>query len=76
MHPKTIEGLVIKDADNVAWLGSRRWKTCINKHQRLDSIINLLPKLRNELLHFEYSKKLYDEEIIKLITILYNEIYK
>ena len=76
MTPKTIEGLVIKDADKVAWLGTQRWKACINNHQRLDSIINLLPKLRNKLLYFEISKKLYDEEIVKIITILYDEIYK
>ena len=76
MTPKTIEGLVVKDADKIAWLGSGRWKSCINKRQRIDSIVELLPKLRNEILHFDYSKKLYDEEIINVLKILYSEIYK
>lgn len=72
MHPQTIEGLVIKDADKLAWLGLGRWKDCLNNHQKLDSIIKLLPKLRNEILYFEESKKIYDRDIIKLIKLLYN----
>lgn len=76
MQPKTIEGLVVKDADKIAWVGSGRWNSCIKNKQRLDSLIELLPKLRNEILHFEYTKKLYDEEIVKIVTMLYTEIYK
>lgn len=76
MTPKTVEGLVVKDADKIAWLGSGRWKSCINKRQRIDSIVELLPKLRNEILHFDYSRRLYDEEIINILKILYSEIYK
>lgn len=75
MIPKTLEGLVVRDADKLAWIGSRRWKICIQNGQRLDEIINLLPKLRNEILYFEYSKKLYDEEILKLIKILYSNVF-
>lgn len=76
MTPTTIEGLVVKDADKVAWIGSGRWKSCINEKQRLDSIVELLPRLRNEILHFDYSKKLYDQEIVKVVEILYKEIYE
>ncbi len=72
MSPKTIEGLIIKDADKLAWLGLGRWKECINHNQKLDSIIELLPKLRNEILYFEESKKIYDRDIIKLVELLYN----
>lgn len=75
MTPKTIEGLIIKDADKLAWLGSRRWKMCIKNRQRLDELVELLPKLRNEILYFDYTKKLYDEEILKIFLLLYNEIY-
>ena len=72
MNPTTIEGLVIKDADKLAWLGLNRWMECINNNQSLDSIISLLPKLRNEILYFEESKYIYDRDIIKLVEYLYN----
>ena len=75
MNPKTIEGLVLQDADKIAWIGTRRWKNCLENNQRLDSIMRLLEKLRNEILHFDYSKSLYDQEIIKLVNILYQKIY-
>ena len=72
MSPKTIEGLIIKDADKLAWLGVCRWIDCLNNNQNLDSIISLLPKLRDEILYFNESKKIYDRDIIKLIKLLYN----
>ena len=40
-------------------------------NQRLDTIVELLPKLRNEILYFDESKRIYDEDIIKLIKLLY-----
>lgn len=72
MNPKTIEGKIIKDADKLAWLGVNRWKECIKYDQNLDSIVDLLPKLRNEILYFDESKKIYDEEIVKLVKLLYS----
>ena len=72
MQPQTIEGLVLKDADKLAWLGFGRWMECLNNHQKLDSIIDLLPKLRNEILYFDESKKIYDRYIIELVKLLYN----
>ena len=74
MHPKTIEGLIVKDADKLAWLGLGRWNDCLNNHQQLNSIMKLLPKLKNEILYFEESKKIYDRDIIELIKLLYNKI--
>lgn len=76
MSPETIEGLIIKDADKLAFLGKNRWCECLNHNYKLDSIINLLPRLRNEILYFEESRKIYDELIINLVKILYNNIYK
>ena len=76
MTPKSKEGLIVKDADKLAWLGKERWKTCLENKQNLDSIINLLPKLRTEILYFEESKNIYDRDIVKLINNLYNEIRK
>ena len=75
MVPETIEGLTIKDADKLAWLGSGRWKSCLDSGQDLDSIIELLPKLRNDILYFEESRKIYDRDIVKLVNTLYRRIY-
>ena len=72
MSPKTVEGWIVKDADKLAWIGTRRWKECMNNKKTLNSIIDLLPNLRNEILHFEYSKELYDKQIIKLLNLIYD----
>ena len=71
MTPHTIEGKILKDADKLAWIGIGRWKTCLENNQKLDAIIELLPKLRNEILHFDYSRKIYDREIVNLLELLY-----
>ena len=73
MKPTTTEGLIIKDADKLAWIGIGRWQSCLKNNQNLDSIIKLLPKLRNEILYFNESKKIYDRDTIKLVELLYND---
>ncbi|MBP3255858.1 MAG: HD domain-containing protein [Clostridia bacterium] len=73
MQPKTIEGLIVKDADKLAWLGMGRWNACINNNQKLDNILDLLPRLRNEFLYFEESKLIYDIECVNLIKYLYKK---
>ena len=73
MTPETIEGLIVKDADKLAWVGIGRWESCISNNQKLDAIVELLPKLRNEILYFDESKKIYDSDIIELIKYLYNQ---
>lgn len=75
MTPKTNEGLILKDADKLAYLGQGRWESCIENNQKLDEIIGLLPKLRNEILYFEESRKIYDREIIKITKILYDKYF-
>ncbi len=75
MIPQTLEGWMVKDADKLAWLGSGRWSSCIENKQRLDELLTLLPDLRNKILHFECSKKIYDIEIIKILKLLYEKIY-
>ena len=72
MLPKSNEGLIIKDADKLAWIGQGRWKSCLGNNQKLDSIIHLLPKLKSEILHFKESKEIYDRDIIKLIETIYH----
>ncbi len=75
MTPKSIEGLIVKDADKLAWLGSRRWESCLNNEQDLDTIMELLPKLKDSILYFNESKNIYDRDIINLVNILYKRIY-
>lgn len=76
MQPETNEGLIIKDADKLAFLGKKRWIECLNHNYELNSIIKLLPKLKNEILFFKESKEIYDRLIIELVEILYKKIYK
>lgn len=76
MKPLTLEGLIIKDADKLAFLGKRRWIECLNQNYKLDDIIKLLPKLKKEILYYNESKELYDILIIELVNILYKKIYE
>ena len=76
MTPETIEGLIVKDADKLAWLGNGRWESCLNSGQDLDALIELLPKLKDNILYFNESKKIYDRDIVNLVNILYKRIYK
>ena len=69
--PQTIEGKIVRDADKIAFVGLNRWKECLNNNKNLDSIIQLLPHLRNQLLYFTESRMIYDEEIIKVLELLY-----
>ena len=74
MTPETIEGKILKDADKLAWLGINRWSSCIKNNKRLDNILNLLYKLRNEILYFDESKIIFDKQVIDLVSLLYNKI--
>lgn len=76
MTPKSYEGLIIKDADKLAWIGAGRWKKCLENNQQLNSIIELLPKLKSDILYFEEAKKIYDRDIVNLVIRLYNHIIK
>lgn len=72
MTPKTTEGLILKDADKLDWIGINRWREYLSHDKKLNSIISLLPRLRNEILYFNESKKIYDEEIINLVKTILN----
>ncbi len=71
MIPETKEGLIIKDADKLDFIGIERWKSCLNNNYNLDDIVKLLPNLRNDYLYFEESKRIYDKEIVRLVEYLY-----
>ena len=72
MQPTTTEGLIVKDADKLAWIGIGRWNSCLKNGQHLNYIIKALPKLKNEILYFNESKNIYDRDIVKLVELLYN----
>ena len=72
MQPTTTEGLIVKDADKLAWIGIGRWNSCLKNGQHLNYIIKALPKLKNEILYFNESKNIYDRDMVKLVELLYN----
>ena len=76
MEPKTLEGKIVKDADKIGFIGLNRWKACIESKTSLDFIIELLPRVRDEFLYFPESRKIYDEEMIKLVEYLYRRNYE
>ena len=71
MQPKTNEGLIVKDADKLGWIGIGRWQSCMKNNQNLDEIIKLLPRLKKEILYFKESKDIYDNDIVNLVRFLY-----
>ncbi len=63
--PPTIEGVIVRDADKLAYIGKNRWKRCIGENpDALDEIIEVyLPILRNKILRLNYSKELFDRDM-------------
>lgn len=71
MQPDTVEGLIVRDADKLGFIGKYRWEVCLKNNKNLNEIISLLPKLKSEILYFEESKKIYDRDITKLVEKIY-----
>ncbi len=67
MQPQTIEGEIIRDSDKLDFISVTRWESCLknNNLKSLQDLSNLLPRLRNEFLHLEISRYIYDDQIIK-----------
>ena len=81
MSPKTIEGEIIRDADKLDFISIERWKQCIEDKNfyALSDLARLLPRLRNEFLHLDISKKIYDgliENFIKFIKSVENDDFQ
>jgi len=74
--PETLEGLIVRDADKIDFIGIGRWKQCMEEKTRLKGIWEMLPNLRNELLSLECSRKIYDREVIELVRYLHNMIFE
>ena len=73
--PETIEGIVVRDADKIDFVGINRWKECIKNDCRFEKILELLPTLRKDILKLEVSKEIFDREIGKLVAFLHNQIF-
>lgn len=75
-NPETLEGIIIRDADKIDFVGISRWKNCIENDCKFVKILDLLPTLRKDILKLECSKEIYDREIGLLIRYLHNIIFK
>ena len=73
--PDTLEGIIIRDADKIDFVGINRWKECIKNGCRFEKILELLPTLRKDILKLEVSKEIYDREIGKLVVFLHDNIF-
>lgn len=73
--PETLEGVIIRDADKIDFVGVNRWQECIEANCKFDKILELLPILRESSLQLDISKKIYDRETTKLIVFLHNQIF-
>lgn len=73
--PNTLEGVIIRDADKIDFVGINRWEQCINSNCKFTKILQLLPTLREDLLKLDISKKIFDREIANLVVFMHNKIF-
>lgn len=74
--PGTLEGIIIRDADKIDFVGIERWKKSIEMKKRFGQILENLPILRNDILQLEISQKIYDREIVQLVKYLHEVIFE
>ncbi len=74
--PETLEGIIIRDADKIDFVGTSRWETCIKSNCKFKKILELLPVVRKDILKLEVSKEIFDREIGLLIRYLHDIIFK
>ena len=74
-EPETLEGIIIRDADKLDFVGINRWKECIKKDCKFHKMLELLPTTRKDILKLEVSKEIYDREIGKLVVFLHDNIF-
>lgn len=73
--PETLEGMIVRDADKIDFVGINRWEECIKNGCRFEKILELLPTLRKDILKLEVSKEIFDREIGKLVAFLHNQTF-
>ena len=74
MKPKTLEGEIIRDADKLDFISIPRWESCLKRKDFKDlrTKADLLPRLRDEILHLQISRKIFDREIAKFENFIKN----
>lgn len=75
-EPETLEGIIIRDADKIDFVGIARWKECIETNCSFHKILKLLPTMRKELLKLECSRDIFDREIANLVVYLHDKIFQ
>lgn len=75
-EPETLEGIIIRDADKIDFVGIGRWKECIETNCKFDKIPKMLPTMRKEILKLDCSKEIFDREIGKLVGYLHDQVFK
>lgn len=70
MDPETLEGQILRDADKIDWVTVSRWQTWIDAgdFKRLRRMSSSLAWIRNEVLHLEPSRQIFDRELSGLRT--------
>lgn len=74
-QPETLEGIIIRDADKIDFVGIGRWSQCIENDCKFTKILDLLPTMRKELLRLDCSKEIFDREIANLVEFLHNKVF-
>ena len=75
-EPETLEGIIIRDADKIDFVGIGRWEECIQENCKFSKILELLPTMRKNLLKLDCSKEIFDREIANLVVYLHNQVFK
>ena len=65
-NPQTLEGEIVRDADKLDFISSTRWRLRLRdkKYQTLAHIGSLLPHLRDDFLHLEISRRIFDQLVV------------
>lgn len=74
-NPETLEGIIIRDADKIDFVGIGRWKQCIENNCKFAKILELLPTMRSELLRLDCAREIFDREIANLVAFLHNKVF-
>lgn len=74
-EPETLEGIIVRDADKIDFVGIQRWKNCIENSDKLTKILELMPTMRKNLLKLECSREIFDREIANLVIFLHDKVF-
>jgi len=74
--PKTLEGVIVRDADKLAWLGRQRLKKCLELGEPLPNLMGRLHLWKDQVLKLDVSKELSYDYLVKAINMYSKQIYK